>query len=306
MKRRVPARVQVGRFLRMVLPAVAILVAAVVALLGIIAYRIARPGPVADPASPVHFLLPVADVQWPSREGAEVSGWWIPGVPGAPAVILAPGYGMTRGDALSLATLLREQAGYNLLVFEARGSSRERGPSTLGLGETAEMLGAVDFVLTRPEVAHDRIGIWGVDVTARAALAAARERAGVRAVAADSVFSTVSDFVAVRVTEETGSDNVLLEVGCRLVFRLLHFMVSLGEGIPPEALSDRAILLIQGDNRKALARHTAALYERIQPQKELVRLPVSRTHLMSGQELRDYDAVVVRFFILNLPRVTQP
>src|SRR5262245_65656862 len=108
---------------------------------------------------------------------------------------------MSRGDALSLATTLRDQ-GYHLLIYDQRGAGASpRGASTLGLDETADMVAAVDFLERRSDVAPQRIGIWGVDVGARAALKTAAQRATVRAVAADSPYSKVSDLLPVRVQE---------------------------------------------------------------------------------------------------------
>jgi len=166
------------------------------------------------------------------------------------------------------------------------------------------MLAALDFLQSRPEVDHKRIGIWGVDVGARAALRAAAGRPDVRAVAADSPYDRVADLLPVRVEEETGVENRILDLGCAWVFRLYRLTsgAALEERLPLEALSDRAILLIQGENRKELARLTAAINERLQPQKEMVSLRSARFHFMSGEELKNYDRQVSNFFVLNLPR----
>jgi pimeloyl-ACP methyl ester carboxylesterase len=288
----------------MVLPGLGLLVGGVLIVLAIIVYRVTHPGPVAEPVNPSHYLLPSLDVTWPTRDGKEIPGWWIPGTKGAPAVLLAPGYNLTRADALSLAAILREQ-GLNLLIYNSRGAGPSpREASTLGLEETTDMLAALDFLQSRPEVDHKRIGIWGVDVGARAALRAAAGRPDVRAVAADSPYDRVADLLPVRVEEETGVENRILDLGCAWVFRLYRLTsgAALEERLPLEALSDRAILLIQGENRKELARLTAAINERLQPQKEMVSLRSARFHFMSGEELKNYDRQVSNFFVLNLPR----
>ena len=305
MRRRVPARVQLRRFLGTILPGLGMILAGALVVLGIIVYRISHPGPVPEPVNPSHFLLPSVDVTWSTAGGKSIPGWWIPGTRGAPAILLAPGYGMSRGDALSLATILREQ-GYNLLIYDQRGAGASpRGASTLGLDETADMLSAIDFLERRPDVAKERIGIWGVDVAARSALKTAALRTTVRAVAADSPYSKVSDLIPVRVHEETGVDNRILNLGCSLAFQVysLTSSTAMEEGIPLEQLSDRAVLLIQGENRKELARFTTAISERLQPPKELVSVRAARFRFMSGEELKSYDRQVLNFFALNLPRV---
>jgi len=60
------------------------------------------------------------------------------------------------------------------------------------------------------------------------------------------------------------------------------------------------ILFIKGDNRKGLGDLTTAIYDRIQPQKEMISFRTSRVHLMSGDDLRSYDRQVAGFFKMNL------
>jgi dipeptidyl aminopeptidase/acylaminoacyl peptidase len=185
MNRPVPANVQVGRFLRMVLPAAIILVGGILGMFGVLVYRITHPGAVPEAVSPSHYLLPFLDVTWTASDGSQIAGWWIPGQRGAPGVVLAPGFGMSRSDALSLALPLHED-GFNLLVYDSRGSgAAPRGASSLGLYETDEMVAALRFAQGRPDVDGRNLGIWGVDVGARAALLAAALVPEVRAIAAD-------------------------------------------------------------------------------------------------------------------------
>ena len=288
----------------MVLPAAALAVVGVLLALCVVVYRVTHVGPVAETVNPSHYLLPSLDVTWSTRGGKEIPGWWIPGLRGEPGVVLAPGYGMTRGDALSLAAVLREQK-FNVLLYDPRGSgSSPSSVSDLGLQETDDMLSALDFLESRPEVDRNRVGVWAVDVAARAALASAAQRQEIRAVAVDSAFETVRDFLELRIRDEAGFENRFLEVGSSLIFRL-YFMGSasvFNEGVPLGPLSDRAILFIQGANRTDVGRLTAAIYERVQPQKEMLTLPKSRFRTMSGEELREYDRHVQNFFVLNLQK----
>src|SRR6266496_3483321 len=171
MRRKAPTRIRLKKFVWVVLPGVLILVAGLAVFLGLGAYRITHPAPAAESVNPSHFLLPAQDVRWTSTDGTEFAVWWIAGPSdSAPGIILAPGYGMNRADALSLALLLREN-GFHLLIYEQRGcGAAPQGKSTLGLLETDDMQAALDFMLARPGVNRDRAGIWGVDIGARAAL----------------------------------------------------------------------------------------------------------------------------------------
>ena len=297
-----PAKVQIGRFFRTILPAAAILLIGITVVLSILVYKVSYPGVVTEPVNPSHYLLPSLEVTIPSRDGTEIPGWWIPGLKNAPGIILAPGYGMGRSDALSLASALHDK-GFNILVYAQRGSgSAPKTASTLGLCEANDMLGALRFLQRRPESNSARLGIWGVDVGALAALKAAAIFTDIRAIAADSVFESVADFLDYRIAEDFGLDNWFLQFGCHQIFRLVHIFsgCSMNEKLPLRALSDRTILFIRGENRKGLGTLTAAIYYKLRPQKEMVSFKMARVHAMSGEDLKSYDRQVASFFLLNL------
>ena len=210
---------------------------------------------------------------------------------------------MSRADALSLAAALHEK-GFNLLVYDQRGSgANPKEGSTLGWRETDDLVAALEFTRRRPEVDARRMGVWGVDVGAWAALAAAASYREIRAIAADSAYESVDDFLAVRLRSDIGVESHLLEVACAQVFRLYRPVVAGGSdrSLRLDALADRSVLFIQGDNRKDMARLTALLFDRVQPQKEMISIPSSRVRMMSGEEQQNYDRQVSNFFHLNLP-----
>jgi uncharacterized protein len=296
------AKVHLGRFVRMILPAVAILLLGTIVILGVLVYKISYPDAVREAVSPSHYSLPSLEIRIPTSDGKELPAWWIPGLKGAPGIILAPGYGMNRADALSLAAILHE-SGFNLLAYDQRGNGEnQRDASTLGLNEAGDMLQAIQFLQARPESDRTRLGIWGVDVGAHSALRAAAERKDVRAIVADGAYEFVADFLGYRISEDFGLNNRLVHLSAFQIFRLAHIVgtSSLNGELPLQAISDRAILFIKGENRKGLADLTAAIYDKIQPQKEMISFKAARTHLMSGEDLRSYDRQVASFFHLNL------
>jgi hypothetical protein len=296
------AKVHLGRFLRMVLPAVIILLLGAVAILGFLVYKISYPDAIAEAVSPAHYSMPTLEIRIPRPDGKELLTWWIPGLKGAPGIILAPGYGMNRADGLSLAAVLHEN-GFNLLVYGQRGTGeRSRDASTLGLYETGDMLQALKFVQARPESDRTRLGIWGVDVGAYSALRAVADCREVRAIVADGAYEFIADFLGYRISEDFGLDNRLVNLSSFQIFRLAHIRDNsfLNGALPLQAISDRAILFIKGENRKGLADLTAEIYNKLQPRKEMISFRSARTHLMSGEDLRSYDRQVASFFHLNL------
>ena len=302
MKKKSAAKSQMGKLFGIVFPAAAILLIGLFILFSVFVYRISHPGPVPESVAPSHYLLPSVDLSAPAANGDMMYGWWIPGLKGAPGIVLAPGYGMNRADALSLAVGLHH-AGFNLFVYAQRGSGDSpQGGSALGLSETEDMLTAVQLVLDRPEVNRERIGIWGVDIGALAALKAAAAFPQIRAIAADSAFQSPRDFLSYRIAEEFGLDNALVQFGCYQVFRLFHLRGSLSadKTLPLKALSNCNILFIKGENRGSLGSLTTEIYDAVQPQKELISFKTARIHTMSGEDLKNYDRQVVNFFHLNL------
>jgi len=303
MRQPVPAKVQVTRFFRMVLPATAVIVGGCLLVFGVLIYRATHPAPVPEPVNPSHYLLPSVDVVLSATGRTRIVAWWIPGLRGSPGIVLAPGLGMSRADALSLASALHEK-GFNLLVYDQRGSgANPKEGSTLGWRETDDLVAALEFTRRRPEVDARRMGVWGVDVGAWAALAAAASYREIRAIALDSAYESVDDFLAVRLRSELGAVSRLLEVACAKVFRLYRPLAAGGSdwSLRLDALADRSVLFIQGDNRKDMARLTALLFDRVQPQKEMISIPSSRVRMMSGEEQQNYDRQVSNFFHLNLP-----
>jgi hypothetical protein len=302
MRPRLTAMGRIKKSLKIILPPAAILFAGIWALFGILVYKVTHPAAVPEPINPSYYLLPSLEVDFPSDDKLDIAGWLIPGLRGAPGIVLAPGYGMSRSDVLSLAAALHGKS-FNLLIYAKQGSgAARRQTSTLGLHEDDDLLRAIQFLQSRPESDRMRIGLWGADVGATAALKAAASVPEARAIAADGAFESVYDFLDLRISEDFGLNYPLLQFGCRQVFGLIHMKdySSMQAQIPLKDLSDRMILFIEGENRQRLGLLTSALYKKIQPQKEMISLKQSMVHMMSGEDLRNYDRQVANFFQVNL------
>ena len=283
--------------IKLILPAAIFLIAGLIAVPVLVVYLVTH-SETQESLNPSYYLLSSSDIRITANEGTEISGWWIPGEEGSAGIVLAPGYGMSRSEALSLAAALHDK-GFNILIFGQRGSSASsEKSSTLGLKEKEDMLLAVQFLQSRPESDRSRVGIWGVDIGAYSALQAAISVPEVRAIAADSVYESILDFLDIRIEEELNLDNGLLQFGCRQVFRLLHIPSgSLGSlKLPVEQLPDRPYLFITGENRKRLGQLAATLYEKLPSKKEIVSLKTSRVRLTKGNESKEYDSEVADFF----------
>jgi len=161
MRRRLNAMGRIKKSLKIILPPVAILFAGIWALFGILVYKVTHPAAVLESINPSYYLLPSLEVDFPSGDKSDIAGWLIPGLRGAPGIVLAPGYGMSRSDVLSLAAALHRKS-FNLLIYAKRGrGAAPRATSTLGLHEDDDLLQAIQFLQSRPESDRMRIGLWG-------------------------------------------------------------------------------------------------------------------------------------------------
>lgn len=299
MTQRQPAKVRIFNSVRIFLPITVILVACVITFPIVIFYKISHPPAPAEPTQPALYVLQSKDIEVSSGGTSGISGWWIPGEESSAAIVLAPGYGMCRSDALSLAAVLNKK-GFNLFIYGQRGSSSSvEKASTFGLKEREDMLRVLEFIRNSGST---RIGIWGVDIGAYAALWAASSLPEVRAIAADCPYESILDFMEVRIKEEFNLDNRLLNFSCRQIFRLRYITsgVLKDRQIAIEPLSDRSVLCITGENRKALGHLSMVLYEKLPSKKEKVEFKNSRIRLMKGDSLREYDTRVAEFFQQNL------
>ncbi|MBV8718526.1 MAG: alpha/beta hydrolase [Chloroflexi bacterium] len=127
-------------------------------------------------------------------DSIRLSGWFFRAseVP-APTVVLCHGIWTGRRECLPLA-LRFQAAGYNVLTFDFRAHGLSEGRFTsVGLHETNDVLGAVKYVKSRPEVDPARIGVVGFSMGAAATIQAAARCPDIAVVVADSAYASFVD-----------------------------------------------------------------------------------------------------------------
>jgi len=130
-------------------------------------------------------------VSFPARDGIRLSGWFVPRDNATTAVVLLHGNGASRLQVLARVRLFHE-AGFAVLLYDARGHGLSDGDMiSVGWFETADLLGALDFVRTK---GLNRFGCLGISQgAATIALAAEQLPPEVAWVILESSYPTMRD-----------------------------------------------------------------------------------------------------------------
>ena len=142
--------------------------------------------------NPAEMGLEYENVHFPAQDSVRLSGWFIPAIKtedrhGATLIlvhdwtwnrlgdaaddVLANLSGTTPVELLRLAHALHYE-GYHVLMYDQRnhGESAAHPPVTFGQSEANDLLGAIAYLQTRPEVDKARIGAIGFSMGANAIL----------------------------------------------------------------------------------------------------------------------------------------
>ncbi|MDH4138884.1 MAG: alpha/beta fold hydrolase, partial [Anaerolineae bacterium] len=159
------------------------------------ACSLVRPHRAPMTSTPAERGLPFEPVTFISGDGLRLAGWYIPSHNGA-TIILCHGLGDNRVGMLPRAALLAEH-GYGSFLFDFRAHGESEGEMvTYGYAESDDVLAAVDYLLSRPDVDPERIGILGGSLGAATAIRAAAHSTRLKAVVAESAFTSLEDEVA--------------------------------------------------------------------------------------------------------------
>jgi len=142
------------------------------------------------------------EVTLPARAGGSFRGYFVPGTNGA-AIIVVPALNAGRDGRLREAMLLARH-GYAILAYESRRCAGMGGVS-LGYKEVDEVADALDYLLTRPEVDPERIGVYGFSSAGATAIMAAARLPQLKAVVAEGGYG---DFAEDTLTPGAGRNGL--------------------------------------------------------------------------------------------------
>lgn len=135
--------------------------------------------------------LHTVDAEFPATDGTLLRGWLLPARPSAPTIILVPGFKADRSTMLPYARFLHA-AGYNLLLYDSRGTGASNGQFSLGLHEVDDVSGAVNYLQRLPDYPNHRYAVLGVSLGAGVAIVAAARTPAILGVIADSPYTNQS------------------------------------------------------------------------------------------------------------------
>lgn len=136
----------------------------------------------------------IEEVWFDGPDGSRIHGWFIParGVEAnepAPAVLHVHGNAGTVNEHLPTVDWLRD-AGVHVLMFDYRGYGRSDDGRLLRANLIDDGHAALDYLLARPDVDPERIGLFGWSLGGVIGLAVASERDEINAVVAAASFSS--------------------------------------------------------------------------------------------------------------------
>jgi uncharacterized protein len=226
----------------------------------------------------------VEDVEFPSRDGVRLSGWFVP-AEGEPrgAVILCHGYPANRAEVLSWGRLLQPH-GYHLLLFDFRAMGQSEGTlSTIGHLEVQDLLGASDYLHSRSEMEGLNAGVFGLSMGGAVALMAAAQDDRLKAVVTHGAYATLE-----RAIDQRG----------RLI------LGAFGKVSPMAAVAlmpERPLLFFHGQKDRIVSPADGVALACAAERPDALRpLPLSYHVRVHSSEWNDYAAEFVAFFRTHL------
>jgi pimeloyl-ACP methyl ester carboxylesterase len=246
--------------------------------------------------TPAQFGLEYEEVHFPSRDGLNLFGYFLKGTR-PEAIILAHGMG-GGGVTLSMHGNALQKAGYNVLMLDLRGHARSEGNTIDGVQEINDILGAVDYLHTRPEIAADKLGALGISLGARVALHAALKTESLRALLLEGLGPNCLEDHGGRPTTLRRKINYPINW---LTYKVGDFI----SGTSPESNTSalrrlhRPVLVISTGRGKEQY-FSRLLFEAASEPKELWEIPLARHAAGYFQDSKVYAERMVRFFDANL------
>jgi len=250
-------------------------------------------------AAPGVFGLTPQEVAFDTTDGIRLKGWFVSAPGSSKTVIACHGWSAERSSTLACTSFLR-RVGYNLLYFDFRNHGESGGTlSSVGPLESRDLEAALGFLSRHKTDAARWIGVWGLSMGAVVAIAAAADHPEIKAVVAESAFSSFNEAVI-------RSARFFYGVPRFPLMAITLGFVRWRLGFDPEKFSPldrigrirpRPVLLIQGDRDvRAPASDGRLLFEAAGEPKELWTVPGADHGEAHSKDPVTYEKKVSEFF----------
>lgn len=276
----------------------------VVCLIGVWTAGTVLVAPVHHSVGDPHGELAARKVQFDSRSGATIRGWFIPGKQNAGAIVLMHG---VRSDRLSMLDRARflSKAGFAVLLFDFQAHGESSGEHiTFGYLESRDAQAAVDFL--RRNAAGEKIGVIGVSMGGAAALLASPPL-DVNALVLEMVYPNINQAVSNRLSMRLGAWGAILTP-------LLTWQLKPRLGIGTDALMPIAQvgkisipkLFIAGEqDQHTTLRESEQMFAAAAEPKELWIVEGAKHTDLYAEKKQEYEQRILKFFEDRL-RIQQP
>ena len=295
------------KLLTAVLALVFFAVLATVAIAGFLVYRIVKPQRTTSEIDMESFPGKPDVVDFSVAGLNTHHGWFFPGLRGAPTIVLCHGYGSSRGELLTLVSALQDHQ-YNVFVFDFAAHGGNDGITTFGYREADEVRAAVDAVAARNDVDAARMGMWGYNLGAYAALREAENDRRIRVLVLDSVYDSPEQMVKIGV-ERTGLGGFpLMARSAEFSFRWLNYKYREDPPLSKKlsTLAGVPKLFIEASDDPELGDITRQMFVKSPEPRDQIIIPHGNFVGMDDSDKRDYENRVVSFFLLRLPATGGP
>ena len=233
-------------------------------------------------------------VEFSSRDGLQLCGWFIPGRK-RQVIILIHGL-RESGRAMSYQARMLQKAGYSVLMPDLRGHGDSEGDTITGVLEVNDILGALEYLETRPDVDADRIGILGISFGALVALRTATQTKSIRAVVLESMGPAILDDHGGRPTTLRRWINYPINW---FMYKLFDFMsgVETRDGVVDSLhlIYPRPVLFISTGRGKEQY-FMRMFYEAARRPKSILEVPKASRGIAFAVNSREYRERVLRIF----------
>ncbi len=310
------------KLFKSLLPILIILLVVLLIALTSIVYGITRPPRRSYLVTPQDFsqisgtarALKVTEENWRNRDGTLARGWLLRGTEGAPAVIFLHRYGGDRSLLFNLGMKVNEATNSTILWPDLRGHGLNPPVkwTLFGSREGDDALAALDFLRSlkgenRSQLIGERVGIYGVELGAYAAMIAASNDPKMQVLVLDSVPRNPDELVGAAVADDVGVNTTVIFFPARIATRL-YFLGQYHNQSSCDlaaALGTRQVLLLAGADDGYLRDSTKSLASCFPNRANLeikTDLPLTGFTLPSatGEQGERYDRPVIDFFVKNL------